>query len=132
MLTTLVMEHLSENDKNITFIHSFPGLVKTDNFTHLKAPEDSGSLAKLLVAVMSSVAWTAQRVLGISILDCGARNAWILTNEEYGPGQLWRVGENCEPAKGSVVLERYRERGWRDRVWEYTVGVFERVLATDE
>jgi hypothetical protein len=29
-----------------------------------------------------------QWALGMSVLDCGARQAWVLTTDRYGPGEL--------------------------------------------
>lgn len=41
-MMTLAIEYLAENDKRITFMHAFPGLVATDNFSRLAAPESFG------------------------------------------------------------------------------------------
>lgn len=82
--------------------------------------------------IMSRMMYNVQWLLGIPVEDCGARQAYILTSDAYGPGELWRIDENSEPVTKAGVLERYRELGWREKVWEYTMGVIEKALATGE
>jgi hypothetical protein len=48
-LMTLGLEYLAGNNREITFLHTFPGLVSTEIFTRLKAPEGSGVLKRALV-----------------------------------------------------------------------------------
>jgi hypothetical protein len=129
-MMTLALEYLSKSEKEITFLHAFPGLVATDNFSRLTAPRSFGILGKLFVVFISRFVNTLQRLLGMSVADCGARQAYLLTSEAYGPGQVWRIDDKSEPVNAPGVLEHYREGGWQERVWEYTVGVFEKVLAT--
>lgn len=131
-MTTLVFECLQEAEinKDITFIHAFPGLVATDNFSRLVAPESFGLLGKVLVALVAGFVSMVQHAFGMSAADCGARQAFLLTSDRYGPGQVWRIDQKSEEVTVPGVLERYRERGWRKTVWEYTVGVFEKALAT--
>jgi hypothetical protein len=125
-MTTLALEYLAENDKRITFMHSFPGLVATDNFSRLAAPESFGLLGRVLVAFIGCFVSMVQHLFGMSAADCGARQAFLLASDKYGPGEVWRINEKSEPVTAPGVLERYRERGWREKVWEYTVGVFEK------
>ncbi|TVY81324.1 Oxidoreductase lepF [Lachnellula suecica] len=129
-MMTLALEYLSENDKTITFMHVFPGLVATDNFARLTAPKTFGILGKVLVAFISRFVSTVQWLFGISPADCGARQAFLLTGDDYGPGKMWRIDEKSEPVTTAGILGEYREGGWREKVWEYTVGVFEKALAT--
>jgi NAD(P)-dependent dehydrogenase (short-subunit alcohol dehydrogenase family) len=131
-MMTLSFEYLAENDKNITFLHGFPGLVRTEIFSRLTPAEDSGILGRFVFTIMKSLAWTMQWLLGMSVLDCGARQAFILTSDEYGPGEVWRVNEKSEAVTVTGVLERYREQGWREKVWNYTSGVIEKALATSQ
>jgi hypothetical protein len=126
-MMTLALEHLALNDKRITFIHSFPGLVATDIFSRLKAPESFGIIGRILVKVVGRFVGTLQWLFGMSTADSGARQAFILTNAEFGPGEAWRIDDKCEPTVKAGVLEQYRELGWREKVWEYTMGVFDKI-----
>jgi hypothetical protein len=58
----------------------------------------------------------------------GARQAWVLTSDRYGLGELWRLGRNSQPVDAPSVFVKYREDGWREKVWGHTLGVFEKAL----
>ena len=126
-MTSLALEYLAENDKRITFMHAFPGLVATENFSRLTAPESFGMFGRLLVVFIGRFVSMLQYLFGISAADCGARQAFLLTSDKYGPDEVWRINEKSEPVTAPGVLERYREGGWREKVWEYTTGVFEKI-----
>ncbi|KUJ21579.1 uncharacterized protein LY89DRAFT_681043 [Mollisia scopiformis] len=81
-LTTLSLEYLAENDKQITFMHNYPGLVSTDLFARLSAPESFGILGKGLFAVFRFVAATLLKLFGQSPLDSGARQVFVLTSDK--------------------------------------------------
>ena len=133
-MMTLSFEYLAANEKSMTFMHSFPGLVRTENFNRMasSAPASVGSLGRFLVALAARFAFTMQWLLGVSALDSGASAAFLLCSDRYGPGECWRIDQKNEPFPPSRVLEEYRERGWREKVWEHTAGVFEKALAADE
>jgi hypothetical protein len=130
-MTSLAFEYLAENDKKITFMHVFPGLVSTGLFSRVAAPSTSGLLARSLTALFAGFGSLLVRILGVSALDCGARQAFLLTNDKYGPG-AWRIGDKSELVTAPGVLGRYRDQGWREKVWNYTLGVFEKGLAASE
>jgi hypothetical protein len=130
-MTTLAFEYLAENEKKITFLHVFPGLVHTELFSGVTAPESSEFLARTLTALFARLGGLLVRFLGASALDCGARQAFLLTSDEYGPGAL-RIDDKSELVTAPGVLGRYREQGWREKVWNYTLGVFEKGLAASE
>jgi len=60
--------------------------------------------------------------------ESGERMAFLLMGERFGKG-AWRVDEWCETLgrKEGGVVEGYLERGYGERIWEFTGGVFERV-----
>lgn len=66
-------------------------------------------------------------VVGISVEESGERQAFYLTNDEYGPG-VWRVNASSDVITAPGVLEQYKERGWAEKVWEHTVEIFETAL----
>jgi NAD(P)-dependent dehydrogenase (short-subunit alcohol dehydrogenase family) len=130
-MTSLAFGYLAENDKKITFMHVFPGLVSTRLFSRVAAPSTSGQLARTLTALFAGFGSLLVWLLGVSALDCGARQAFLLTNDKYGPGAL-RIGDKSELVTAPGVLSRYREQGWQGKVWNYTLGVFEKALAASE
>ena len=128
-MTTLALEYLAENDKRITFMHAYPGWVKTDIFARLKAPESSGVAWRLTLASIRGLVTVIMKFFAISTEDSGERQAFQLTSDRYGPG-AWRIDHKCEQISAPGVLEQYRERGWPEKVWEYTVRIFEKTLAS--
>ena len=133
-MTSLSFSHLSElpENKNITFIHSAPGLVRTEIFSRLKPSPESGFLARLWTVFFRKLMFNVQWYMGVSIADCGARQAYLLTSEAFGPGKLWRIDQESEPVTMAGVLEGYEKNGWGVKVWEFTTGVVEKALRMGE
>jgi len=129
-MMTLSFEYLAENDKQITFIHSFPGLVRTEIFSRLAPAEEAGMLGSTVLAIMARFAFIMQWLFGSSVEVAGARQAFVLTSDEIGPGKIWRIDEKSAPVTAAGVLEKYREQGWREKVWDYTSRVIEKALTT--
>jgi hypothetical protein len=77
----------------------------------VKAPREAGAVGKMTVVILSRFVPMVQWVLGMSVLDCGARQAWALTSDRYGPGELWRLGKSSQPVAAPTVLVQYREDG---------------------
>ena len=127
-MTTLAFEYLAENEKRITFMHASPGLVKTDIFARLTAPESSGVAWSVTLALIRGLTTVIMMLFAISAEDSGKRQAFQLTSERYGPG-AWRINHRSEQITAPGVLEQYRERGWPEKAWEHTVRIFERTLA---
>ena len=69
--------------------------------------------------------------MAVDAKKTGERMAYLLTNVGFGPG-AWRLDQSSDRIEAPGVLEGYREGGWREKVWEHTVGVFDKALATGE
>ncbi|KAK3331106.1 hypothetical protein B0H66DRAFT_467673 [Apodospora peruviana] len=131
-MTTMALEHLvgTSNNSKITFMHAHPGLVRTEIGSHVVAPPGSGVLRRVGMALMRWL-FNAFMVFGISPEESGERQAYLLmSSSTYGPGTAWRIDKSCEPVTKPAFLARYRADGWPERVWEFTLGVFERALIT--
>lgn len=63
--------------------------------------------------------------------ESGERMAFLLMGERFARGN-WRVDEECEvlERKEGGVVEGLLERGHERKVWDFTEGVFERVLGS--
>ncbi|KAL2152116.1 hypothetical protein VTH82DRAFT_5300 [Thermothelomyces myriococcoides] len=133
-LTSLGLEHLARQHRDVVFLHAFPGLVRTDIFARLEAPPGSGWLWKLVVLLVSRGATALMWLRGITPEESGERQAWHLTSLEFAQerGRLHQINEHSdEIAPGAMqVFEDYKQRGWPERVWEYTERVIEKALAT--
>jgi hypothetical protein len=133
-MTSLAFEYLAkkDNSKNITFLHAAPGLVKTNIFSRLTAPESSGLAWRIILPLIQGFAGVLYWILAIPAEESGERQAFHLTSDGFGPG-AWRIDPSSErvPYSGKGVVEQYVERGWPEKVWEHTVHVFEKALARD-
>jgi hypothetical protein len=133
-MTSIAFDYLSkeENNKNVTFLHAAPGLVKTDIFSKLTPPDGSGVMWRLALPVIQSLAGFMYWMLAISVGDSGERQAFQMTSNTSGPG-AWRVDPESEvvPVDVNGVVEKYVEQGWGEKIWEQTVGVFEKALAPE-
>jgi len=134
-MTSLAFSYLSQDpsNKDITFLHSAPGLVKTEIFSKLQAPEGSRLLWRVLLPVIKGAAGLMYwMMMAVSVEESGERQALLLVSEEFEPGAL-RVDQACEvvPVVENGVFEKYVEKGWGEKVWEHTVHVFETTLASN-
>ena len=128
-MTSLAFDYLAENDKQTTFLHTSPGLVKTDIIGHLAAPESSGVVWRVVLASLRGLAAIMLLFFGMSVEESGERQASQLTSDTYSPG-AWPLGYMCDQISALGVLEQYRERRGSEKVWEHTSRVFDQAFAT--
>ena len=128
-MMSLAFEHLAKESPQSVLMHSHPGIVSTDIFAKLKPLEDSGVLWRLILVLVRGLAATMMMLVGMSAEDCGERQAYCLTSETFGPG-AHRVSASSDVVSGSSVLDQYREQGWAEKVWDYTLGVFDKALGS--
>ena len=126
-MMSLAFEYLAENDKGITFMHAYPGWVKTDIFARLTAPESSGVTWRVTLALIRGLVTVIMMLFAMSTEDSGERQAFQLTSDRYSTG-AWRIDDKSDEISAPGVLEQYRERGWPEKVWEHTVRIFEKTL----
>ncbi|KAK1830624.1 3-keto-steroid reductase [Podospora conica] len=132
MMTTLAWEHLAglPGNERVTFLHAFPGLVRTDIGAHIVAPPGSGWWLRVRAAVVRGAVRVMMWLMGVDAERAGERGAYLLAGA--GPAQAgggaWLVDDKSEVVAGPAAVSRYIAEGWPERVWEFTVGVFERVL----
>ncbi|OBT81098.1 hypothetical protein VE02_10279 [Pseudogymnoascus sp. 03VT05] len=129
-MTSLALEHLAK-DEQITFLHVFPGLVNSGNFIRVTAAESAGVVWRVMLAVFCRMITVVQLIFGTTPEECGERQAYHLTSDQFGPG-AWRIDNSSEVVTASAgdVFEKYRDGGWPEKIWEHTTAVFERVMAT--
>jgi hypothetical protein len=130
-MTTLAMEHLAaaESNRNITFFHVFPVIVKTDIIHRLTPPTDqsTGLGWRVGLAAFRGIGSVVMGLFGTEVQDCGDRQAYLLTSDAAVPqAGAWRIDAASEVIKTEGVLTRYREEAVGQRVWDHTEAVFER------
>lgn len=146
-MTTLSFEHLAAENPSISFLHVYPGLVKTNVFN---SPH-FGFIANFIIN------WIVLPLAGpfsVAVAECGARNVFLATSRRYPPAApiahdamvtmpagmetalspngekgkgVYAVDWNSETISNSKILKGYRESGMDRKVWEHTVGEFERI-----
>lgn len=128
VMTSLAFDYLAAQNDQITFIHNFPSLVRSDNFNRINPPPGSSLLWRVWLAVVKGVVSFVRLIVGMTPEEAGERQSYHLTSSYYGPG-AFRVHQDSEIVPPGKALKHYEDNGWPDRVWEFTVSVWERVLA---
>ena len=127
-LTTLAMDELSKEYPKITFIHKYPGIVKTKLLG--KIFDDWTGVWKLLGILAQYVLLPVMGLFQNSVEEAGERGLYIATSEKYNGGGFYRLESNDDSADQIPQLDKYREDGMPKKVWEHTIGVFDRALST--
>ncbi len=138
-MNTVCLEQLAEQNPEVTFVHKFPGLVKTSIFT--SGWGDAWSFRK---AMFTYVVPAFVTITGMSDEEVGQRCLYTLFSARYGGGGVkgsegekplanskggrdhegaFLVKEDDEPAVNTKVLAELRRRGVPSRVLEETLAV---------
>lgn len=130
--TTLALDILNEDpsNKNVTFMHAFPGLVRTDIFSKLKAPEASSYLWWFGLACIRNIVGFMMLLKGINPEDSGKRQTFHLTSDSFGPGSVHLIDESGEEVAANSVLKGYRDEGLGKNVWDFTMRAFDKALGS--
>lgn len=149
-LVTLSLEALAKKAQEVTFIHDFPGVVKTD-----LAKDATGVLMSVLKAVFMVIG----PFISIPNQECGERHLFLATSAKYPAGAskdasgiplagevgvargtsgeigtgVYTVGSDGESAGPEVVelLAKSRNEGVVDRIWKHTEEEFKRITGVD-
>lgn len=135
-LTTFMLEELAaeEENKNISFVHLFPGLVRDTGLKFEGAGVIGGFLLSWIVLPI------VLRIMGYSVQEAGERVLYAATNEQiertgsakgsngaFGSG-VYLVGGDSAVVEAPVVAKNMREKeDMTSKVYEHTMEVFERV-----
>ncbi|CAI6341283.1 unnamed protein product [Periconia digitata] len=132
MCTSLAFDHLAStaSHNHLTFLHVTPGLVSTDTPRTGRPSKSNGLFWWALISTFQIVSGWIITCFGMSAKESGERHAYELTNDNFVAGS-WRVNRLNEIVPDNQVLIDYREGGWGDKIWEFTVGVWEKALTKD-
>ena len=150
-LITFSLEALAKQAPNVSFVHDFPGFVKTDI-----ASKSSG----VAMSVLSVVSAALAPFFSISAEECGERHLFLSTSAKYPPGStsegaeeaasgvpladqievargtdgkvgsgVYSIGSDVESVGPDVeaLLAKLRNEGIADKIWEHTEGEFKRI-----
>ncbi|MCJ1299225.1 hypothetical protein MMC08_002017 [Hypocenomyce scalaris] len=145
VMTDFAFEELAkkEENKGVSFVHAFPGWVKTG------FGKDAGALVKIGVKVL----YTLLGPWFTGPEESGERHLYVASSAAYGPREgegdtkgvrlgegeeiargsdgvggsgAYLVGETCQVVGNEKVLEELRAQGAGGKIWEHTLEVFER------
>jgi len=155
-LLTLGLEAIAKQAPNVSFVHDFPGAVKSEI-----ADEMTGVLAVCLKEFFKVFG----RWIYIPNEECGERHLFLATSARYasrsteekgkGDGDGVQVGNGVDVARGTdgelgsgvysvgwdgesavpkveKLLAGLRKEGMVEKVWEHTLGEFKRITAREE
>ncbi|KAK3938327.1 hypothetical protein QBC46DRAFT_168137 [Diplogelasinospora grovesii] len=138
--TTLFLEQLQQRHPKISFVHTFPGIVRTNVFNS----ENLGAVFKFFFNWL--IMPTVGRFIALSPEEAGARHLFAATSSMYAAADdksaanvvvgsngvqhsgVYTLNEKMDAVHNDKVLQPYREQGVDARIWEHTTAEFERVL----
>jgi hypothetical protein len=143
-MNTLAVEHLASLHPSISFVHVFPGIVRTPLMN-----KTIGSFAGAIVGFFS-------RPMSISAEESGERNVFISTSAAYPPaapenpsnvgvplvgglktavastgkvgGGAYILNYDGANAAKEKVLSGYRAQGFPNKVWDHTLETFKKAF----
>ncbi|TAQ88726.1 hypothetical protein B7494_g2945 [Chlorociboria aeruginascens] len=140
-LITLGLESVAKDNPDISFIHDYPGYVKTNLFARMRSW--TGYLMRAFV-------WLIGSFTEVPIEECGERHVFLATSARYpaangtsgvplvggievaestaGAG-IYSIGWDCESASPAVMnlLANYRKDGMVEKLWKHTESEFKRI-----
>ncbi|GLA26394.1 hypothetical protein AnigIFM63326_003547 [Aspergillus niger] len=140
-MNSVSMEHLASVYPQISFIHSFPGIVRT------RLDRDLSTTARhaLKALVVLAKPWE------IPFEESGERHLYAATSPRFPPlaykdsvtdaaegsdgrsgSGFYRLSAQSSPYKPSKIMEKYRVEGVRSMIWDHTLQVFARVRGRQE
>ena len=145
---SLTVEKFAEEYKDTTFVHMYPGVVKTNILAQaIKKPWLRWLVEWLVIPLLSPImlnvedvgerglfALTSERYKSLSAkegLSKGGKGAWVKLVDGVKPAEkgkgAYLIGKDGEEGEGKV-MKTYRESGLKERLWEHTLGVYDEVL----
>lgn len=129
--TSLAFDYLSKQDEanKVVFLHATPGFVSTDTPRKTRPSRQSGILWWAFISTMQVVSGWIIYYFGMAVKDSGERHSYHLTSSTFNAGS-WQVNRHSEVLPPNEVLRQYQERGWAEKVWDHSLRVWDRALAT--
>lgn len=149
-LTSLFLEEAAARHPTVSFVHEFPGVVKTGLLTGAFPSWMKWMLEHTIIPVMTPFM--------VSLQEAGERLVFHATSARYPPRQVAggskiagvTLSDGVEVAKGAnkeagayllewnseetegKIMAKYREEGMRKQVWDHTYEVIGRVRGTSQ
>ncbi|PYI03221.1 short-chain dehydrogenase/reductase [Aspergillus sclerotiicarbonarius CBS 121057] len=140
-MASVSMEHLAASYPHISFVHSFPGVVRT------RLDRDFGTATKYAVAALMVLA----RPWEIALDESGERHLYAATSPRFPPriykdgvsgaaegsdgvpgSGFYRLSSTGDTYKSNKIMGLYRADGTRSLIWKHTLDVFAKVRGAQE
>jgi hypothetical protein len=148
---TLTLEKIAETAPDVTFIHDFPGAVKTSFLDHADG---------LIYTVARTVLRIVMPFIAMDIDESGERQVFFLTSKRYAPKKavegispgvgkdgttvviatsgkvgdgVYTIDEHGEPGGPKIVktLAGLREDGTQKKIWQHTMEQYIRITGKE-
>ncbi|KAK4153458.1 NAD(P)-binding protein [Chaetomidium leptoderma] len=136
VMQSMAMEQLAEDNKDVTFIHAYPGLVKTGNLN--RGWRDRWFLQLLANIVLAPLFW----IMAFSLEESKQRMFYLATSAKYGghgvplqepvapgltsrgeeTGSVFLVNHLCATVTNEKVMAELRKEA-KGRIWAKTTEV---------
>jgi hypothetical protein len=127
-MMSLMFEHLSSQNQQMAFMHAYPGLVKTEIISGMTPLPGATIWNRIMLASLRGLMAVLMLIVGIDAKGCGERQVFYLTSDKFGPGRAWRINDKSEEVAAPGALAKYREGSWMERIWKFTIAIFEKAL----
>ncbi|KAI3331806.1 hypothetical protein HD806DRAFT_478368 [Xylariaceae sp. AK1471] len=129
LFTSLTFDGVAAQNPELTLIHNAPGLVESDNLRRIRLPADAPFMRRVWVSVAKFLISVIRYFIGMPPKEAGERQTYHLTSDTYGPGSF-RVNKSSEIVPSNDALMTYRESGWINKIWEFTVAAWDKALTS--
>ena len=151
-LITLSLEAVAQQASGVSFVHEFPGMVNTPGLNSVEGV--MGSVSRVLVRLLGPficvpIVQSGERHLflatsamytpagnedgerdgaGVPFVSDGVRTTASGTNDLAGSG-VYSVGSGGDTSGSKVgnVLDKFRNTGMVEKIWQHTEGEFRRI-----
>ncbi|CAG8242600.1 unnamed protein product [Penicillium salamii] len=131
-MNSVSMEHLAQSYPHVSFMHCFPGIVRT------RLMRDMGTMGKLGIESLLLLA----KPWEIPFVESGERHLYAATSPHFSPrarmgtrdaaqgsdgnpgSGFYRVASDGSTYKTSKIMQQYREDGTRSLIWEHALETF--------
>jgi len=124
-MTTLAFDQLASSNPDINFIHTSPGIVRT-NITQGFGPAIN-FISKTFLALLAPL-------LTVPVQESGERHLYAALSKDYSKvtsdssiKQMYRLDSKSEICGENDALRKYRQQKTGVEIWEHTLHVFDDV-----
>ncbi|KAK2601906.1 hypothetical protein QQS21_004497 [Conoideocrella luteorostrata] len=128
--TSLAFNYLARHNKaSIIFLHATPGFVSTESPRKTRPSMDFGLLWWAFLSAMQVISGWVIYYFGMDVRESGQRHSYHLTSNTFQPGS-WQVDRRSSVVAPNKVLKGYQEQGLAEKVWDHTLRIWDKALAT--